>query len=105
MIPGSFSRPANTLGKIEVVVLLAISIEFTSEDKVGDFAAATGRERVVTFDTVDVAIEDARVAGFTEEDQAVGKGFEPGFDSDFERLVRLGVVVPSRLVGAWENEA
>jgi len=103
MIPGPFSRPADTLGEIEVVVLLAISIEFAGEDEVGDFAAAGGRKRLVALDTVDVAIEDARIAGFAEEDQAVGKRFEPGFDSDFERLVRLGVVIPSRLVRAWED--
>lgn len=103
MIPGPLSRPANTLGVIKVIVLVAISVELTGEDQVGDFTAAGGRKRVVAFDTVDVAVEDTGVAGLAEKNQAIGEGFKPGFYTDFEGLVRLGVVVPDRLVEAWEH--
>lgn len=49
-------------------MLLAVGVEFTGEDEVRNFATAGGRKRVIAFDTVNVAIEDAGIAGFAEED-------------------------------------
>ena len=49
---------------------------------------------MVAFYAVDVAIEDAGIAGLSEEDEGVSKGFEEGLDSCFESLVRLCIVVP-----------
>ena len=68
MIPGPLFRPSNTLGVIKIVMLLAVGVEFTGEDQVRNFAIAGRRKGVVALDTVDVAIEDAGVPGFTEED-------------------------------------
>ena len=48
---------------------------------------------MLSFDAVEVSVEDTGVAVIAEEDEGVGEGLEEGFNGSFESLVRLGVVV------------
>ena len=103
VVPRAFAGPADALRVVEIVVLLAIGVQLAREAEVGELPAAGDAEGLdvvagVAFDAIEVAVEDARVAGLAEEDQSVGEGLKEGLDADFERLVGLRVVVPRRLV-------
>ena len=108
VVRGALARPADAGRVVEVVVLLAVGVQLAGQAEVGQLAAAGGGEgldivRRVAADAVQVAVEDARVAGLAEEDQRVGERLEEGLDADFEGLVGLRVVVPGRLVRSAER--
>lgn len=48
---------------------------------------------MLALNAVEIAIEDAGVAGVAEEDQCVGEWLEEWLDGGFERLVGLGIVI------------
>lgn len=94
------SDPANTGLVIEVVRLRSIRIELPGQEELREdgYGAASwsGGRRVVGSggaEAVEVAVEDAGVAGFAEEDEGVAEGEEPGRYGDRESLEGLGVVV------------
>ena len=51
----------------------------------------------VAGDAVEVAVEDARVAGAAEENEGVGKRFEPEGEGGGEGLRGLRIVVPGEV--------
>ncbi len=70
-IPRPPPHPPNQIRLIKVIILLAIRVQFPGEAQIGDFALRGGREPVVRYaaaEAVDVAVEDAGVAGLAEED-------------------------------------
>ena len=98
----ALAGPADALRLVEVVILPAVGVQLAGEAEVGQLAAAGDAEGLdvvgrVAADAVQIAVEDARVAGLAEQDQGVGERLEEGLDADFERLVGLRVVVPGRL--------
>ena len=48
---------------------------------------------MLALNAVEIAVEDAGVAGVAEEDQCVGEWLEEWLDGGFERLVGLGIVI------------
>ena len=62
---------------IKIVCLMSVGVEFPSKDKLSEFTAAGRRYGFGAFDAVEVAVEDAGVAGGgAEEDQGVAHGDE-----------------------------
>ena len=95
-IPSSSSGPADQVRFVEVVVLLAVCVQLAGEAKVRDLAGCHGGKPVLVntaFDAIYVTVEEARVAGFPEENESIGKGKEPIGYRCSEGLRWLGVMV------------
>ena len=99
---------ADAVRVVPVVFLVAVGVEVSCEDEIGELSAAGGWFGVLALYAVEVAPEDAWVALFAEEDERVGEGFEEAFDVCCYCLTWLGVVVHDYcycLLGAGLDEA
>jgi hypothetical protein len=95
-IPGAPPHPPHQIRLIKVIILLAVRVQLPRQTEVRDFALGRGRQPVVVdaaLEAVDVAVEDAGIAGVAEEDQRVGVDGEPAGDGGGEGLGGLRVVV------------
>ena len=95
-IPRPAPHPPDAIRVVEVIVLLAVGVQFARQRQIGDLALRGGGFPVVFHapaDAVDVAVEEAGVAVFPQQDQGVGEGEEPVGYLELERLGGLRVMV------------
>lgn len=83
----------NAVGVVEVVILLAIGVQLSCQGHVGKLVSARWRFLVLALDTVEISVEQARVAVISEEDERVCKWLEEALDGGSDSLSLLGVVV------------
>jgi hypothetical protein len=68
VVPGAAAHPANNVLVVEIVVLLAVRVQFAREGEIGDLALGCGAARVgvvrdAAFEAVEVAVEETGVWG------------------------------------------
>lgn len=83
----------NAVLLVPVVVLVAVGVALAREHDVGELAAARGGLGLVALCTVEVAVEDARVALAAQQDQRVGERLEEALDRRLDCLTGLRVVI------------
>lgn len=99
----TLSNPSDAICLIEVILLVAIGVEFTREDNIWKLAAASWGFRWHIFTAshaIEVTIEDAGVTRTSKKNKAIRERFKEPFDRSGHGLARLGVMVHDRcLVG------
>lgn len=98
-IPRAVPDEAKTRWEVKVLGLLAVCIQFASQDDFGQDAAAGWWEGVFAFDTKEVSVKDAGIAAVAEEDEGVGQWLEPISHGSLEGLVGLRVVIHYERLG------
>lgn len=71
-IPRPVPHEAKTRWEVKVLGLLAVGIQFASQNDFGQNATAGRGEGVFAFDPKEVSVKDARIAAVAEEDKGVG---------------------------------
>lgn len=92
-VVGAAADETDAVCLVPVVVLFTVSVEFAGGSHVGDLVAAGGRFGVFAFCAVEVAVENAGVSIFAQEDEGVSQRLHPPLYRRLYSLSFLCVVV------------
>lgn len=73
-VPTASADPSNTVGFVQVVILLAVAVQRTCQGEIGKLAAARRGLGLRTLGAVQIAVEDGRVTIDSEENEAIRQG-------------------------------
>ena len=92
-VMGAATNETDAVGVVPVIILFAVGVQFACQSNVCKLVSTRRRLLVLALDSVQITVEDARVAIAAEKDQGVCQWLEEAFYRSCDRLAFLRVVV------------